>query len=49
MLESGIQNFNKKCDVSGYLILEKSARKAFPRLKLKSKLEKLEDPVQTKC
>lgn len=34
---------NKKCDVSGYLILEKSARKAFPRLKLKSeKLEKLE-------
>lgn len=42
---------NKKCDVSGYLILEKSARKAFPRLKLKSKLEKLEDPVpvQTKC
>ena len=49
---------NKKCDVSGYLILEKSARKAFPRLKLKSKLEKLEKesekledpvPVQTKC
>lgn len=47
---------NKKCDVSGYLILEKSARKAFSRLKLKSKLEKLEkesekleDPVQTKC
>lgn len=40
---------NKKCDVSGYLILEKSARKTFPRLKLKSKLEKLEDPVQTKC
>ena len=34
---------NKKCDVSGYLILEKSPRKAFPRLKLKSKkLEKLE-------
>lgn len=34
---------NKKCDVSGYLILEKSARKAFLRLKLKSKkLEKLE-------
>ncbi len=40
---------NKKCDVSGYLILEKSARKAFPRLKLKSKLEKLEDPIQIKC
>ena len=27
---------NKMCDVSGYLILEKSARKAFPRFKLKS-------------
>ena len=27
---------NKMCNVSGYLILEKSARKAFPRLKLKS-------------
>lgn len=43
---------NKRCDVSGYLILEKSERKAFPRFKLKSeKLEKLEDPVpvQTKC
>lgn len=38
---------NKKCDVSGYLILEKSVRKAFPRFKLKS--EKLEDPIQTKC
>ena len=27
---------NKMCNVSGYLILEKSSRKAFPRLKLKS-------------
>lgn len=27
---------NKMCNVSGYLILEKSPRKAFPRLKLKS-------------
>lgn len=27
---------NKMCNISGYLILEKSARKAFPRLELKS-------------
>ena len=39
---------NKKCDVSGYLILEKPPRKAFPRYKI-SKLEKLEDPVPTDC
>ena len=40
---------NKMCNVSGYLILEKSPRKAFPRLKLKSNngpLIELEDPVK---
>lgn len=40
---------NKMCNVSGYLILEKSSRKAFPRLKLKSNngpLIELEDPVK---
>ena len=40
---------NKMCNVSGYLILEKSSRKAFPRLKLKSNngpFIELEDPVK---
>jgi hypothetical protein len=43
---------NKMCNVSGYLILEKSPRKAFPRLKLKSEtknLGKIESSAQIKC
>ena len=40
---------NKRCNVSGYLILEKSERKAFPRLKLKSEIKILENPVQIEC
>jgi hypothetical protein len=40
---------NKMCNVSGYLILEKSDRKAFPRLKFKSDTKILENPVKADC
>lgn len=51
MIQGGMNSDkpNKRCNVSGYLILEKSEKKAFPRLKLKSDTKILENPVKADC